>query len=561
MGSKINTAERVASGDYDLELVADVLVIGGSIAGQWAAVAAVQEGASVILVDKGYAGASGPAAAGSVGAYYIKPDDPIQRDAMVNARMPLAFGLADSRWGERILDQSYRNLDTMAKWGYQWPKIHDGRERRGTITPNFLAFLRQQVERLGVRILDHSPALELLTSDGVAAGAAGVRRRTGETWAVRAGAVVIATGGTAFKSVTAGTGGNTGDGYLLAGEAGAELSGMEFSGQFHVRHYEGTLTKGAYRGGDNGGWAQLTDNNGNQVNLGRQTVKAILETGAAWDSFEKVQDAELQELIVKAAYGTTQVFDDLGQNPFKEKYRVDFICEGTIRATGGIAIGDDLQTNVPGLFASGDVASREKVNGAGPPGGGPAAGWALGAGFFSGQYAAQFAQKIGKAAATRKVRAVGGAALRPTGAKRKDIDLAHVEERVKGHMHSLDRNYYRNGETLQASLDEYAGLWKQLREGLVAADGADARDSARNVLRARETAALLQAARWVNASALERKETRGLHRRTDFPDLDLKQTHHLITGGIDDVWVKKKNADPTAIFPDKERFFPLEEAA
>ncbi|MDU1671487.1 MAG: FAD-dependent oxidoreductase, partial [Bradyrhizobium sp.] len=42
-----------------LALTADVLVIGGGMAGAWAAVSAARSGARVILVDKGYCGTSG----------------------------------------------------------------------------------------------------------------------------------------------------------------------------------------------------------------------------------------------------------------------------------------------------------------------------------------------------------------------------------------------------------------------------------------------------------------------------------------------------------------------
>ena len=43
----------------ELTLDTDVLVIGGGPAGTWAAVKAVAAGAKVVLVDKGYCGASG----------------------------------------------------------------------------------------------------------------------------------------------------------------------------------------------------------------------------------------------------------------------------------------------------------------------------------------------------------------------------------------------------------------------------------------------------------------------------------------------------------------------
>jgi len=120
---------------------------------------------------------------------------------------------------------------------------------------------------------------------------------------------------------------------------------------------------------------------------------------------------------------------------------------------------------------------------------------------------------------------------------------------VQAEMLPLDRNYWRSGPNLEASLVKFGGLWKELREGLAssASPEEDARTQARSLLRTREAAALLAAARWMNASALERTETRGLHRRSDFPDLDPNQTHHLISGGLDEIWVKRKPVDPTAV--------------
>ncbi|HKR89921.1 MAG TPA: hypothetical protein VJS38_17260 [Phenylobacterium sp.] len=47
-----------ASSDFELAIEADVLVIGGGMAA-WAAVGAARTGAEVVLVDKGYVGASG----------------------------------------------------------------------------------------------------------------------------------------------------------------------------------------------------------------------------------------------------------------------------------------------------------------------------------------------------------------------------------------------------------------------------------------------------------------------------------------------------------------------
>ena len=51
---------------FDSELTADVLVIGGGPAGAWAELAAADEGASVVIAEKGYLGTSGPFGVGAV---------------------------------------------------------------------------------------------------------------------------------------------------------------------------------------------------------------------------------------------------------------------------------------------------------------------------------------------------------------------------------------------------------------------------------------------------------------------------------------------------------------
>jgi succinate dehydrogenase/fumarate reductase flavoprotein subunit len=294
----------------------------------------------------------------------IQPDDPIHREGVVDARMPLAFGLADKAWIERTFDQSYANLDAMAKWGYKWPKNEEGDEYRGRLRgPDVLMFLRRQLRKLDVRILDHSPALELLVSDGVVAGAAGFNRQSTDRWAVRAGAVVLATGGTAFLSAIAGARGNTGDGYLLAAEAGAEFSGMEFSSQYAPSPEAGVLSRGAHLF-----YGTLFDGNGNEIQRGRQTVKALEETGEAWAILDQAKDESTRAMLRKTHAHIILHLKRLGIDPFTQRFRIDFRSEGTIRAVGGVDIGDDLSSTVPGLFVAGDLATWERVTGAGPQG-------------------------------------------------------------------------------------------------------------------------------------------------------------------------------------------------
>src|ERR1700733_11864026 len=73
---------------------ADVLVLGGGPAGCWAAIAAAETGASVVLADKGYCGTTGAAASAGVGVWYVKPDENAREEA-IQSRETLGGWLVD----------------------------------------------------------------------------------------------------------------------------------------------------------------------------------------------------------------------------------------------------------------------------------------------------------------------------------------------------------------------------------------------------------------------------------------------------------------------------------
>lgn len=91
----------------------DVLVIGGGMAAAWAAIAAAQQGAQVTLLDKGYLGTSGVTATAGPNHWFIPPVTE-KRAAAVAQRQAIAFGLGEPAWMERIIDQTYTTLPTLA---------------------------------------------------------------------------------------------------------------------------------------------------------------------------------------------------------------------------------------------------------------------------------------------------------------------------------------------------------------------------------------------------------------------------------------------------------------
>jgi succinate dehydrogenase/fumarate reductase flavoprotein subunit len=230
---------NIASANFSREV--DVLVIGGGPAGTWAALSATAKGASVVLVDKGCCGTSGATASAGTGVWYVPPD-PAKRLAAMESREKLGGYLQDRTWMSRVLDRTYESVNLLAEWGQPFPEDDDGAQRRTNLRgPDYM---RRRITRAAVNVLDHSPALELLADDdGAVVGARGVRRQQGGTWAVRAKAVVLASGGCAFLSGGLGCNVLTGDGYLMAAELGAEFAGMEFSNAYAISPAFSSVTK------------------------------------------------------------------------------------------------------------------------------------------------------------------------------------------------------------------------------------------------------------------------------------------------------------------------------
>jgi flavin-dependent dehydrogenase len=253
--------QRVSAPTGSVEFDADVLVVGGGPAGTWAAISAAEQGARVVLAEKGFCGTSGATAAAGTGVWYVDPE-PAQREAAMANREKLGGHLQDRRWMARVLDRTYEQSNRLADWGYPYPVDDKGKSQRNSLQgPEYMRLMRRRTKQAGVTILDHSPALELLVDEkGAVAGASGLRRQKHDRWTVRARAVVIATGGCAFLSKTLGSNVLTGDGYLMAAEAGAEFSSMEFSNPYAISAAFGSVTKTLFYG-----WATFTYEDGSVV--------------------------------------------------------------------------------------------------------------------------------------------------------------------------------------------------------------------------------------------------------------------------------------------------------
>jgi succinate dehydrogenase/fumarate reductase flavoprotein subunit len=472
----------------------DVLIIGGGMAAAWAAIGAARAGVRVLVVDKGYMGTSGVTATAGPNHWFIPPEG---RAAAVEARLQSALGLGEGGWMHRILAQTWESLPGLAPF-YEFCVNDAGKTVYNAVRgPEYMRALRAQVDALGVTVLDHHPALELLLhADGSIAGARGERLQGGGAWEIRAGGVVLATGGCAFLSKLLGSRTNTGDGYLMAAETGVALSGMEFSSQATIAPAFSTMTRAmSYV------YATYYDVDGHEIQTAGEKLRPLAEAlrrGPVSCDLSRMPE-DIRARLPYISPNVLPVFRRRHIDPFQERFPVALVPEGTVRGTGGLVVDEACETSTPGLFAAGDAASREPVTGAISGGGAVNSAWALSSGLWSGRAAAQRKRRLGE------VRPAGEAGLRPQGTARA-LDAQALGCTASSLATDLSTTYFRTETSLRDALTQLDGQWQDITSHLAGGQ------------RAREAAALTASARWCLTAALHRRESRGIHSREDFPE-------------------------------------------
>ncbi|WP_075289289.1 FAD-dependent oxidoreductase [Pararhizobium arenae] len=512
------------------EIRCDVLVIGGGPAGCWAALEAAGAGAKVVLVDKGYCGSSGATASAGTQIWYVPPDTD-EREAAMASREAMGGYLSERSWMVPVLDKTYESVNRLADWGYPFPVDDKGAQQRISVQgPEYMRLMRRKVKNAGITILDHHPATQLLTDGRAVVGATGLRRQQGGQWTVLAGAVVLATGGCAFMSKALGCDVLTGDGYLMGAEAGAELSGMEFSSAYAISPAFASITKTAlYR------FAQFYRRDHSLIEgagsaRGRSIIARVLLTEPVYARLDLAETEEVKAILRRAQPNFFVPFDRRGLDPFIEFFEVKLRLEGTVRGTGGLRLtGLDCATTVPGLYAAGDSATREPICGGFTGGGSHNAAWAISTGAFAGASAAAFAHSSATGS--------GVSASRPPFTHTENaVDPQAIIKAVQDEVFPLDVNYFRTHAALSDALDRLDRLWDSISSATIADES--------QALQLRQAQAMTATARFMYRAALSRTETRGMHRREDFPKQDPAQHHRLIVSGLYTITVRRETIDP-----------------
>jgi L-aspartate oxidase len=359
------------------------VIVGTGIAGLWTAWRLAAEGVSVILVTKeSLADSASSWAQGGIAVALGPGDSPSQHAADTLAA---SDGLADPE-AVRILtsegpDRIYELLAMGAVFdrgpdgklglgleaAHTRPRIiHSGGDRTGAALISCLAEVVRCLPE--IEILEHTEVTDLLAQNGSVVGV-DILPRGGTGSPLAAPAVILATGGVGqLYAVTTNPRVATADGWALAHRAGAQLRDIEFL-QFHPTALKlpgvnpAPLISEAVRGAG----AVLVDQSGKRFALEADTrgelaprdvlaraVAAADASGGAWLDARRVLD------FATRFPGITAMLARLGLDPGNDLIPV---APALHYAMGGIETDLEGRTSLPGLWAAGEVA-RTGVHGA-----------------------------------------------------------------------------------------------------------------------------------------------------------------------------------------------------
>jgi succinate dehydrogenase/fumarate reductase flavoprotein subunit len=500
----------------------DVLVIGGAIAGCFAAIRAREQGLDVTIVDKAYAGKSGAS---------IDPDSTMwlaynsewghDFSALMNTVNVMCEYINNREWSEIIVKEAWARYQDLVSWGAELPLDRKKWVREyGPFSSirlrhrKHVPALRKRAEKVGVKVMDRIMVTDLLKRDGEVAGAIGFSYDTGDLYIFKAKATVLSAGGNSFKPPGFHISCLTGDAEAMAYRVDAEIAGKEFLSTHptNVRYPAWSLHGGTPI-------APLLKLIGREIlpwtwaeeHLDREVVVHAGKGPLFWDieaPMPKDIEATLKEQLPEYFY---MFRERLG--PGKLQLAGGGMAGYLNVGTGGIwVINTKCATSLPGLYAAGDCGGARQVGAFHPVTGfGLASAAVTGrrAGVGSTEYALQTEKPVIDQEELARLKKIVYAPMERKGG----FSPRWVTQLLQNTMMPYFILFIKHEERLQAALTIVEFLRDHLVPKLTAKDLHELR-------LAHETKNMVLNAEMILRSSLFRTESRGVHYREDYPRRD-----------------------------------------
>ena len=552
----------------------DVVIIGGGLAGLRAAVEACDCGADVAVISKVYPLRSHSVAAqgginAALGNSPAAKDDTWEKHAFDTIKGSVY--LADHDAVEVLCREAPETVLELEHWGTVFSRDDEGRIAQrpfgGADVPrtcyaadrtghNLLNTLFEQASIRNIKFYNEYFVTSLVVDEETCLGCVALDLPSGKVFGLASASVILATGGFGMiydhstNSLI-----NTGDGMALAFNAGVQLKDMEFV-QFHpttlygsnILISEGARGEGAYLVNSEGDrfmarYAPQAKELAPRDIVARSIIKEI-EAGRGFEGgFVHLDLRHLgAEIIKERLPGIRQIAMDFADlDPVEVPIPVQ---PGQHYSMGGIDVNLEGETGLKGLYAVGECACVS-VHGANRLGGNSLLDTLV----------------FGKIAGKKACNVSGGGDVPVV-----KNNISREINRLQGLLNNQGEGFAPLMSELKKTMFERFGIFRDednMNEGLcslkdlrercqqVAAQGSG-KVFNQSLVRVLELGYMLDIAEAVAVSAIERKESRGSHFRTDYPDRsDDQYLKHTI--------IKKDKAQKRSVdfSPVKLGLFPM----
>lgn len=538
-------AEYVAPAQApDQVLSADVLIVGGGIAGLTAAISAKEAHpqTSVLVVDKATCGFGGKANKGGGNLAFLEPDDDLEEMFRFRVEKVGSY-LEDQELLREFLAGMYGVLKRIETWGctvfhnpdgsYVYVRYWEGFPwRMALCEQDITETMLRKAKQLGVKFIDHVAVVDIVKDGDRAAGAVGFSIVDGAAYDFRAKAVILANGCQNYKLMRRWASGR-GDGIAAAYRAGAEMRNAEFGSFINWVFAD---TKEVCQGAENVLYNARGENISKAV---RPAIEADLDSKevVAWYKAVLAGDgpvyANMPENQLAAFSQKAFHSDGVATRPITTRFwtrtigkamaaskkpgPLQEVFPGFIGELSPVRVDHQMATTVPGLYAVGDIAAAGCAWAGAVPappgkmrgGGMMAAMWmALRGGPAAAGYAAAAPEPQADAAQVDSLRARMFAPLLRT----EGVEPQEVVRAVQDIMSPVGNTIYKHEDRMEAALDRVLALKEQLAR-LTAKDP-------HYLAACNEAAAMVNSAEMFFRASLARKESRGWQIREDYPARD-----------------------------------------